>query len=208
VLIPYSLTESAAQDYSYTGSIGSFNLSLSGLSPTLAAEGVKQGTSNLTPAVVTSLSSSNTISTSEGGGNSSGGGGGGGGCFIATAAYGSPLAEEILTLKGFRDRYLSSHLPGRILVELYYHLSPPLADFISLHEDLRFLTRVALYPFVGLSRSILQTPRETAFCGMGLFILVGLILIGKRNIIRGRAATTNDSKAFGKPLWLWMRMKP
>ncbi|HXZ35753.1 MAG TPA: CFI-box-CTERM domain-containing protein [Thermodesulfobacteriota bacterium] len=187
VLIPYSLTESAAQSYSYTGTIGSFNLSLSGLSATLPAEGVKQGTSNPTPAVVTSLSSSNTISTGEGGGNSSGGGGGGG-CFIATAAYGSPLAEEILTLQEFRDRFLLTHLPGRVLVKVYYRLSPPLADFISEHEGLKFMTRVALYPFVGLSRSILQTPKEVGFCGIGLFLLVGLILIGGRNTQRGSAA--------------------
>jgi hypothetical protein len=114
------------------------------------------------------------------------GSGGGGGCFIATSAYGSSLAEEVFTLREFRDRYLLTHLPGRILMKVYYRLSPPLADFISLHDDLRFLTRVAFYPIVGLSRSILQTPQEMGFCGMGLFLLSGLILIGHRNMKRGR----------------------
>ena len=193
VLIPYSLTESGTQDYSYAGNIGSFNLNLSGLTSTLAAEGVKQGTSNPNPAVVTTLYSSNSISTSEGGGNS-GGGDGGGGCFIATAAYGSPLEKEVSTLREFRDQYLLPHLPGRTLLKVYSFLSPPLADFISPHEGLRAMTRAALYPFVGISHAILQAPREVGFCGVGLFFLVGLILIGKRNAQRGRTATKSHER--------------
>jgi hypothetical protein len=195
VLIPYNLDESATASGTYTARLGSLILNLTGLSSTAGAEGVRQGTSNPTPSVVTSLSSSNTISTGEGGGSSSGGGGGGG-CFIATAAYGSSLAEEVSTLREFRDRYLSSHLPGRVLVKVYYRFSPPLADFISLHDDLRFLTRVAFYPIVGLSRSILQTPQEMGFCGMGLFLLFGLILIGYRNMKRGRGGRLKGLKGF------------
>jgi len=181
VLIPYSLTESSTQSYSYNARIGSLILTLSGLSSTMEAKGVKQGTSNPTPTVVTSLSTSNTISTSEAGGNSSAGEDEGGGCFIATSAYGSPLAEEVATLREFRDRYLLTHLPGRLLVKTYYVLSPPVADFIARHEALKAMTRAALYPVVGLSRSVLKDPAEVGLGGIGLFLLVGLLLVRRKD---------------------------
>jgi hypothetical protein len=80
------------------------------------------------------------------------------------------------------------------LLKVYSFLSPPLADFISPHEGLRAMTRAALYPFVGISHAILQAPREVGFCGVGLFFLVGLILIGKRNAQRGRTATKSHER--------------
>ena len=71
-------------------------------------------------------------------------------CFIATAAYGTPLAEDIEVLRQFRDEYLITNPAGRLAVSLYYGSSPPLADYISKHEGLRALTRMALEPITWL----------------------------------------------------------
>ena len=48
------------------------------------------------------------------------------GCFIATAAYGSRMAEEVKILKNFRDNVFLNNAPGRSFVKLYFKTSPPL----------------------------------------------------------------------------------
>lgn len=65
-------------------------------------------------------------------------------CFIATAAYGSPLHEDLLVFRNFRDRALLSSGLGRSVVALYYFVSPSLAAFIAQHDDLKSLVRGTL----------------------------------------------------------------
>ncbi|UCC38767.1 MAG: right-handed parallel beta-helix repeat-containing protein, partial [Candidatus Aminicenantes bacterium] len=73
---------------------------------------------------------------------------GGGGCFIATACFGTPMAEEVKVLSAFRDRYLLTNPEGRILVRLYYKFSPGIAGFIRDKKYLRSLIRDCLEPIV------------------------------------------------------------
>ncbi len=88
--------------------------------------------------------------------NSSGGGGsgGGGGCFIATAAFGTTMAKEVIILCEFRDRYLLTNAQGASFVKFYYRYSPPAADYIAQHNGLRMIIRACLKPLILFSRQI------------------------------------------------------
>lgn len=75
-------------------------------------------------------------------------------CFIATAAYGSIHQEDVVVLRRFRDRYLAGSVLGERFIELYYEVSPPIADVIRDSDTLRSATRFALRPFVWLASAM------------------------------------------------------
>lgn len=70
------------------------------------------------------------------------------GCFIATAAYGSPLQEEVVSLRIFRDTILLNHTAGRFFVGYYYVISPPIANVIKNSELAKFITKMMLRPII------------------------------------------------------------
>jgi uncharacterized repeat protein (TIGR02543 family) len=86
--------------------------------------------------------------------------GGGGdakkGCFIATAAYGTPIHPHLDILRDFRDKYLVHSIFGRKLVELYYRYSPSIAHFIARHKVLKIAVRINLLPLIIFSYSIVH----------------------------------------------------
>lgn len=73
-------------------------------------------------------------------------------CFVATAAYGTPLAQEIGVLRRFRDRHLRTNFVGRALVGVYETIGPSMADAIRGNDTLRAATRAALAPIVAAAR--------------------------------------------------------
>lgn len=75
-------------------------------------------------------------------------------CFIATAAYGTSTHEDLDTFRAFRDGRLKKTALGRAVVEAYYELSPPVADFIANHPDAREITRWGLERVASLVRAV------------------------------------------------------
>lgn len=106
-------------------------------------------------------------------------GGGGGGCFIATAAYGTPLAEEVGVLRGVRDAYMLNNAFGTAFVDTYYRVSPPLADVVGESVVLRGIVRVVLTPIVVLSRLLMVAPFWTSLVEVVLLVVV-LRAMGRR----------------------------
>jgi type II secretion system protein G len=117
------------------------------------------------------------------------GDGGGGGCFIATAAFESPLSKEVATLRHFRDQVLLKSRPGRAFVKFYYRFSPPLARYIARHKSLRAATRLSLYPVV----YSIKHPRKALFLAVLLFSSLGFTLL---KIVKYRAMNNPGRKGF------------
>jgi hypothetical protein len=69
-------------------------------------------------------------------------------CFVATAAFGSPMEKQVKTLRRFRDQVLSKTSFGKMFVNLYYQVSPPMARWIAQSPLRRSVARGALTPVI------------------------------------------------------------
>ena len=93
-------------------------------------------------------------------------------CFIATAAYGSYQAPYVTLLREFRDDYLLPHAFGNALVNFYYAVSPPTAQFIAQHESIKAVVRVLLLPCIALAYFFVKLGAG----GKLLVVIIGMMM--------------------------------
>jgi len=105
-------------------------------------------------------------------------------CLIATATYGSELSPEVQFLRGFRDQAVLPTFAGSSFMtafnNFYYSFSPAVASQISLHEGLRAVMRLLLYPLIGIlhvAESVFSVLSFNAELGVVMSGLVASFLI-------------------------------
>jgi len=79
-------------------------------------------------------------------------GGGGRACFIATATFGTPMADEVQSLRFFRDTQLLTNSPGGFVINMYEKYSPPIARVIAKNDFLKGVVRYYLRPVIRFAR--------------------------------------------------------
>ncbi|HSL41308.1 MAG TPA: delta-60 repeat domain-containing protein, partial [Desulforhopalus sp.] len=93
-------------------------------------------------------------------------------CFIATAAYGSILRNQVVTLRAFRDKFLLPSQPGRQLVGFYYRFSPAIAEAVADNALLRWGVRVALAPVILFATVALNTNQLVSLALLSTLLLL------------------------------------
>jgi len=75
-------------------------------------------------------------------------------CLVASAAYGSELADEVQFLRSFRDDKLLRTFAGSQFMtafnSFYYSFSPSVAEAVSNYPLLREAVKALLYPLLGI----------------------------------------------------------
>lgn len=97
----------------------------------------------------------------------------GGHCFVATAAWGTPMAAELDALRSFRDGVLMPTAGGAVFVDWYYRWGRFAAAAIADRPVLRAVTRVALTPLVWFAHLANLVGGLAAL----LLVLAGLVLV-------------------------------
>lgn len=107
-------------------------------------------------------------------------------CFVATAAYGTPLEPKLQTFREFRYKVLLPHKWGLEFVKFYYTYGPYAARYIQDKPALRAVARGLLWPLYGFSYLALKIGFAAAFAVSLVLLstLIGLPWYGVRRVVR------------------------
>jgi hypothetical protein len=75
-------------------------------------------------------------------------------CFVATAAYGSLMANDVQMLRQFRDVILERSVLGELFVTAYYTFGPAAAAIVGESDLLRASARAGLAPVIEAVRGL------------------------------------------------------
>jgi len=108
-------------------------------------------------------------------------------CLIATATYGSEVADEVQTLRRFRDDHILTSFAGRqfmiVFDSWYYSFSPAVAESIRKNGSMRELVKIALYPLIWILRIAEITHRNLPPNSEASVIITGFIAASLIGII-------------------------
>ena len=116
------------------------------------------------------------------------------GCFIATAAFGSPLEAHVMKLRQFRDEVLLKSESGTRFVSFYYEHSPTWAAFIEARPAARFAVRQMLRPVIWYAGARLGNTSDLVSLVTFCSFLIAALLLRKRLFGRWTRLVTS-------PLW-------
>ena len=143
----------------------------------------------------------------------------GGGCLVATAAFGSELAEPVQLLRCFRDYKVMNTRGGSAFMEVfnawYYSWSPYVASVEYSNDGFRTAVRYALYPLIGslmISQQVYDAlswyNAELAIVAAGVVasIVISLIYITPFTFLLKKALRMNTpwARTLAKVAALWL----
>lgn len=112
-------------------------------------------------------------------------------CFIATAAFGSPMDEHVMMLRKFRDQILIHNPVGALFTKYYYKWSPDVAAVIAQHESLRWGSRQLLWPVIGIVYLVMNFGVLLTIVMLltGATVLAGVVMLLRRRRIESTEAS-------------------
>jgi peptidyl-prolyl cis-trans isomerase B (cyclophilin B) len=99
----------------------------------------------------------------------------GGGCLIATATYGSEMANEVQQLRELRDNQLLQTESGTAFMgtfnDIYYSFSPIIADYERENPYFKEAVKLAITPMISTLSLMENAESESEVLGLGLSVI-------------------------------------